>query len=89
MRSQRSVFSIGVLTYNLYLGFRASALGGGWERAQVETVRWRLFQTAGKIIRHGRQVFLKIRGEALDIFVIIRERCARILAEGGAVPETS
>ncbi len=70
-------------------GFRASALGGGWERAQVETVRWRLFQTAGKIIRHGRQVFLKISGEALDIFVMIRERCARILAEGGAVPETS
>ena len=81
-------FSIGVLTYNLYLGFRASALGGGWERAQVETVRWRLFQTAGKIIRHGRQVFLKISGGALDIFVMIRERCARILAEGGAVPET-
>ena len=33
---------------------RASALGDGWERAQVETVRWRLFQTAGKIVRHGR-----------------------------------
>jgi hypothetical protein len=43
----------------------------------------------GKIIRHGRQVFLKISGEALDIFVMIRERYARILAEGGAVPETS
>jgi hypothetical protein len=56
---------------------------------RLETVRWRLFQTAGKIIRHGRQVFLKISGEALDIFVMIRERCARILAEGGAVPETS
>ena len=47
-------FSTGVLTYNLYLGFRASVLGDGWERAQVETVRWRLFQTAGKIVRHGR-----------------------------------
>jgi hypothetical protein len=47
-------FSIGVLTYNLYLGFRSNALGSGWERVQVQTVRWRLFQTAGKIIRHGR-----------------------------------
>ena len=37
-------FSIGVLTYNLYLGFRSTALGSGWERAQVQTVGWRLFQ---------------------------------------------
>jgi len=48
-----------------------------------------LFQTAGKIVRHGWQVFLKISGAALEIFVMIRERCARILAEGGAVRETS
>lgn len=32
-------FSIGVLTYNLYLGFRSHALGSGWERLQVQTVR--------------------------------------------------
>jgi len=31
-----------------------------------------LFQTAGKIISHGRQVFLKISREALEIFVMIR-----------------
>jgi hypothetical protein len=69
-------FAIGVLTYHLYLGFRGDALGGGRERAQVETVRWRLFRTAGKVIRHGRQIFLKISAEALEIFVMIRERCA-------------
>ena len=33
-------FAIGVLTYNLYLGFRSDALGSGWERSQVQTVRW-------------------------------------------------
>ena len=82
-------FSIGVLTYNLYLGFRSDALGSGWERAQVQTVRWRLFQTAGKIVRHGRQVYLKISAAMLDVFTAIRERCARVMREGGAVPETS
>ena len=82
-------FSIGVLTYNLYLGFRCDALGSGWERAQVQTVRWRLFQTAGKIVRHGRQVYLKISAAMLDVFTTIRERCARVMREGGAVPETS
>lgn len=82
-------FSIGVLTYNLYLGFRSAALGSGWERSQVQTVRWRLFQTAGKIVRHGRRVYLKISAAMLDTFSAIRERCALVMQEGGAVPETS
>ncbi len=82
-------FAIGALTYNLYLGFRFDALGSGWERAQVQTVRWRLFQTAGKIVRHGRQLFLKVSAEALAIFAAVRERCARIMQEGEADPEPS
>jgi hypothetical protein len=81
-------FSIGVLTYNLYLGFRSAALGSGWERAQVQTVRWRLFQTAGKIVRHGRRVYLKISAAMLGTFSAIRERCALVMQEG-ADPETS
>jgi hypothetical protein len=55
----------------------------------VQTVRWRLFQTAGKIVRHGRRVYLKISAAVLDIFSAIRERCALIMQEGGAAPETS
>jgi hypothetical protein len=82
-------FSIGVLTYNLYLGFRFVALGKGFERAQVQTVRWRLFATAGKIVSHGRQLFLKISAAMLATFAAIRERCARLAQEGGIMPETS
>ena len=82
-------FAIGALTYNLYLGFRAQALGNGWEHSQVQTVRWRLFQTPGKIVRHGRQMFLKISTAMFDMFAAIRERCACIMREGGAILETS
>jgi len=88
-RANAAFFSIGALTYNLYLGFRSHALGSGWEHSQVQTVRWRLFQTAGKIVRHGRQVFLKISAAMLDAFAAIRECCARVMREGGAIPETS
>jgi hypothetical protein len=80
-------FAIGVLTYNLYLGFRSDALGS--EHSQVQTVCWRLFQTASKIVRHGRQIFLQIGAAMLDMFAAIRERCARIMREGGAIPGTS
>jgi hypothetical protein len=79
------LFAIGVLTYNLYLGFRSDGLGSGWERSQVQTLRWRLFQTAGKIV----QIFWQIGAAMLDMFAAIRERCARIMREGGAIPETS
>ena len=82
-------FAIGVLAYNLYLGFRSEALGSGWERSQVQSVRWRLFQTAGKIVRHGRQMVLKISAAMLDLFSAIRARCARLMQEGGAIPDTS
>ena len=82
-------FAIGVLTYNLYFGFRGLALGPACQRAQVQTVRLRLFQTAGRIVRHGRQVFLKINAAMLDVFTAIRERCASVVREAGAVPETS
>ena len=82
-------FAIGVLTYNLYCGFRSLALGTEFQRAQVQTVRWRLFQTAGRIVRHGRQVFLKLNAAMLDMFTAIRERCACFLQEESAVPETS
>lgn len=82
-------FAIGALTYNLYLGFRGVALGKEFERAQVQTVRWRLFQTAGKIVRHGRQLFLKISAAMLSVFAAIRERCARFMREGSVMPETS
>jgi hypothetical protein len=64
-------------------------VGSGWEHAQVQTMCWRLFQTAGKIVRHGRQVFLKISAAMLEMFAAIRERCTRVMREGGAVPETS
>jgi hypothetical protein len=47
------------------------------------------FQTVGKIVRHGRLMFLKISAAILAAFATIRERCARIMREGGAVPETS
>ena len=61
----------------------------GGSHSQVQTVRRRLFQTAGKIVRHGRRMFLKISAAMLDAFTAIRECCARVMREGGAIPETS
>lgn len=67
-------FRIGVIAYNLYRLFLLKALGTSWHRHRVETVRWRLYQIAGKIIFHGGQVFLKVRRRFLQLFSDIRLR---------------
>ena len=65
-------FRIGVLSYNLYRLFILKSLDKSWHRHQVQTVRWRLYQVAGKIVFHGGQVFLKVRRRLCSLFNDIR-----------------
>jgi len=75
-------FRIGILAYNLFRLFILKTLSTAWHRHQVQTVRWRLYQTrlpscgqvAGKIVFHGGQVFLKVRRHFSWLFADIRLR---------------
>ena len=61
---------------------------GRYDTLTVET-RGLKGPRATRLVRHGRQIFLQIGAAMLDMFAAIRERCARIMREGGAIPETS
>ena len=67
-------FRIGILAYNLFRLFTVTVLSPSWRRCQVQTVRWRLYQVAGKIVFHGGQVFLKVRRGLFRLFGDIRFR---------------
>jgi hypothetical protein len=67
-------FRIGILAYNLFRLFTLTALSPSWRRHQVQTIRWRLYQIAGKIVFHGGQVFLKVRHSLYQLFSDIRLR---------------
>ena len=69
--------------------FRVDPLREGWYDLRAEAAgSWSDWEH-NVIVRHGRQVYLKIRAAMLNMFIAIRERCARVMREGGAIPETS
>jgi hypothetical protein len=65
-------FRIGVLSYNMGRLFVLKTLGESWHRHQVQTLRWKLYQSAGKIVFRGRYVYLKVRRHLQDLFSMIR-----------------
>ena len=73
-------FRIGTLAYNLFRLFTLKVLSPSWHRHQVQTVRWRLYQIAAKIVFHGGQVFLKVRRGLCQLFKDIRVRIWEVSA---------
>jgi len=71
-------FRIGMLAYNLFVMFRTHALPEAWGRHQVRTIRWRLYQIAGRITRHARSLWIKVSGAHIALFRDIRRRCSQL-----------
>jgi len=67
-------FRIGVLAYNVGGLFVLSALDMSWHRHQVQTLRWKLYGTAGKIVFHGRYIYLKVSRCLQKLFAQVRLR---------------
>jgi hypothetical protein len=70
-------FRIGVIAYNLFVGFRRLACPAAWGRYTITTFRWKLVQIAGRIVYHAGQVVLKLAA-GTDLLALahgIRRRC--------------
>lgn len=67
-------FRIGILAYNVGRLFVLRALDESWHRHQVGTLRWKLYGTAGKIVFHGRYVYLKVSRRLRELFARVRLR---------------
>lgn len=65
-------FRIGVLAYNLSVTFKLDVLPEKWQHYQIKTVRWQLFQVAGKVVSGSRYLTLKISETYLELFEKIR-----------------
>ena len=68
-------FGIGVLAYNLFVMFKQNVLPKQWRKHQVQTLRWRLYQSAGKVTSHAGRVWLRVKRWMFALMEEIRARC--------------
>ena len=65
-------FRMGVLAYNLFIGFKQDLLPASCQRWTLRTVRWRFFSLAGRIVRHARALVLKLAVDAVSLNLLLR-----------------
>jgi Transposase DDE domain group 1 len=69
-------FRIGVIAYNLFVGFKRLACPDSWATHTIATIRWKLIQLAGRIVHHAGRVVLKLATDTdkLNLIHTIRQR---------------
>jgi hypothetical protein len=69
-------FRIGVIAYNLFVGFKRLSCPESWAKHTIATFRWKMVQVAGRIVKHAGEVVLKlmIDLEKLELFKGIRRK---------------
>jgi len=69
-------FRIGVISYNLFIGFKRLLCPESWIRQTIATFRWKMVQIAGRIVKHAGKTVLKlmIDLEKLGLFKEIRHK---------------
>ena len=70
-------FRIGVIAYNLFLGFKRLSSLAAWSHQTIASFRWKLIQIAGRIVRHANRTILKLAvdDEKLSLIERIRQCC--------------
>ena len=69
-------FRIGVIAYNLFIGFKRLSCPESWIKHTIATFRWKTVQVAGRIVKHTGNIILKLAVdiERLELFKGIRRR---------------
>ena len=66
-------FYIGTLAYNLFLLFK-QILDSNMQKHTVKTIRYKLYNIAGKVVSHAREVTLKVNEQFVNFLQKIRYR---------------
>jgi hypothetical protein len=67
-------FRLGVMAYNLFVAMKVLSLPGPWQRYTIRTVRWRLYETAGRVLWESRRVILKLATGLEKVKLLLRAK---------------
>ena len=69
-------FRIGVIAYNLFIGFKRLFCPEFWVKQTIAIFRWEMVQVAGRIVRHAGETVLKLMIDLgkLELFRGIRKK---------------
>jgi len=75
-KANAAFFRLGILSYNLFVGFKRLCCPDDWLTHTIKTFRWRMFNVAGQVVNHARQLILRLRidKELLRVFEYISRR---------------
>jgi hypothetical protein len=79
LRGNANYFEIALLAYNLVIAFKRLQLEPGWWRKTIQTIRWGLIEIAGKVVRHGRRLWLLVMKHHWGMLSEIRGRLPNVL----------
>ena len=73
-------FRIGVIAYNLFQAMKLLSLPVWWQTATIATARWKLYQTAAKVVYHSRILILKLSAsiEKISLFQQVCDKCIQM-----------
>lgn len=67
-------FAIACLSYNIFKMFTRTALPKGFWKRRAVSVRYYLYNIAGRVVETGRSLWLKVRKESYELFEEIRRK---------------
>lgn len=75
-------FGIGILSYNLFVAQKYFTMPVEWAGKTIKSIRWLLVEVVGKVVEHGRSVYLKIAAtvEKYRIYLEMRQRLCQLSA---------
>lgn len=73
-------FAIGTLAHNLFLLFK-QILDKSLQHHTVKTIRYKLYNIAGKVVSHAREITLKVNDQYVDLLQTIRSRAYALSLE--------
>jgi len=80
LRANAVWLEIGVLAHNLAVAVKRLLLGGDWETKTIGTLRWQFIFIAGRVISHGRELWLRVGACYYELLQRIREKLSLVFS---------